>query len=116
MCFMIKNKKVIVILAVIVIILVVVVIYNKKVNNSIKVVEEAIIIENLPDEFKDFKILQITDLHSKEFGEDNIYLINLINSIDYDIIIFTGDMANTGEENYSAFYNLVKGIDRKSVV
>lgn len=88
------------------------VVYNYKLNNSIKLIEENIHIDNLSSEFQGFKILQITDLHSKEFGKMNSKLVDLINNIDYDIIVFTGDMANSEEDDYSIFYNLVNGIER----
>ena len=39
----------------------------------------------------DLKILYLTDLHSKQFGKDNIRLINKINSINPDIILIGGD-------------------------
>ncbi|MCM3650403.1 metallophosphoesterase [Metabacillus litoralis] len=83
-------------------------------NNRIKVVEQDIVIENLADELEGYKILQITDLHEKVFGENQERLIEKINSIDYDVIVFTGDMLISGtSDNYAPIYALLEGIDNK---
>ncbi|WP_339149889.1 MULTISPECIES: metallophosphoesterase [unclassified Sutcliffiella] len=83
-------------------------------NNRIKVVEHTVIIENLPEAQDGFTILQITDLHEKEFGEKQKRLIKEINDIEYDVIVFTGDMLNnSNSQNYSPFYNLIEGIENK---
>lgn len=105
-----KREKVVVVVTILISI---VIGYNIYLNNSVNVVEEYVKIEDLPEEFIGFKVLQITDLHSRQFGKDNIELIELVNSIDYDIIVFTGDMANNGEESFDSFVNIIKGIDKK---
>ncbi|MBO1512381.1 metallophosphoesterase [Metabacillus bambusae] len=98
----------------IVLMIVVLFIYTLWDNNRIKVVNQEILIENLPDDLDGFKIVQITDLHEKEFGENQGRLIKKINSIDYDSIVFTGDMLISGSShNYQPFYSLIDGIHNK---
>ncbi|MDF2859197.1 MAG: hypothetical protein K0Q87_5048, partial [Neobacillus sp.] len=81
--------------------LVVLVVYTIWDNNRIIIVEQKIIINDLPESLEDFKILQVTDLHEREFGKDQKRLIKSINSIDYEVIIFTGDMLeNSDSKNY----------------
>lgn len=83
-------------------------------NNRIQVVHQDITIPSLPNEFEGYKILQITDIEGKQFGKDNTMLIEKINSIDYDAIVFTGDMLDGAEStNYQSFYKLIEGIDNK---
>lgn len=41
------------------------------------------------------KIVQISDLHNKEFGEDNETLINKIKELEPDIIVLTGDFIDS---------------------
>ncbi|WP_342432759.1 metallophosphoesterase [Neobacillus sp. FSL H8-0543] len=83
-------------------------------NNRIIIVEQEIEIENLPDEIDGFTILQVTDLHEKEFGKNQDRLIEKINSISYDVIVFTGDMLKSNKStNYKPFYTLLEGIDNK---
>ena len=83
-------------------------------NNRIKVVKQDIEIEHLTKEFDDFKILQVTDLHGKEFGKNQTRLLKSINSIDYDVIVFTGDMLSHRKNNrFQPFYKLLDGIHNK---
>lgn len=84
-------------------------------NNRIIVVEEEIELPHLPDEFAGFRILQITDLHEKTFGNKQERLLNVIESLDYDAIIFTGDMLNERKStNYEPFFSLLEGIRDKT--
>lgn len=83
-------------------------------NNRTIIVEQQIVVDDLSEELDGFTILQITDLHEKEFGENQKRLISKINSLTYDAIIFTGDMLdNTNSENYKPFYDLIEGIEDK---
>ena len=43
------------------------------------------------------KVLQLTDLHNSEFGENNQELIDRIASQSPDLILLTGDLLNSGE-------------------
>lgn len=83
-------------------------------NNRVTVVEQDIVINDLPPSFEGFKILQISDLHERKFGKDQRRLLKAINRIDYDIIIFTGDVLDNPEStNYEGFYALLDGIHQK---
>ncbi|WP_143469672.1 metallophosphoesterase [Lentibacillus sediminis] len=83
-------------------------------NNRIKLMEQEVDIDQLPEQLQGFRILQITDLHEKEFGDNQQKLIEAINSIDYDAIVFTGDMLDSTESNnYTPFYHLIEGINNK---
>lgn len=93
-----------------------IIIYNYIDNNRVKVVKQDVIISNLPEEFENFTILQITDLHSKYFGDNQERLTKLINNQQYDFLVFTGDMGNIYDENNSAFIDLIEGINNKKYV
>jgi predicted MPP superfamily phosphohydrolase len=82
-------------------------------NKRIVVREQVVYIKNLPQEFDDFRILQISDLHGKRFGESQSELIAKVNSIEYDMIAFTGDMETTSK-NLTPFLELLKGIDNNN--
>lgn len=92
------------------------IIYNTYDNNRIKIVEQNIKIENLPQSFNNFTILQITDLHGKYFGENQKKLVDKINSINYDMIAITGDIKNKHENNIDSFLDMMKGINNKEKV
>jgi uncharacterized protein len=83
-------------------------------NNRITIVEQEIIIDDLPEDLEGFKILQVTDLHEKEFGKNQQRLIEAINTIEYQLIVFTGDMLDSSDSNnYKPIYSLIDGIQRK---
>ena len=82
-------------------------------NTSLFIVQKNEIVSNKIDSnFDGYKILQLSDLHSREFGENNIQLINKIYKIDPDIIVCTGDMMNSIEDDGHVFINLVKKISK----
>lgn len=61
-----------------------------------RVIEQDIVLKNLPGSFNGFKILQISDLHLGSFDNEAKVreAINLINAQDFDLIVFTGDIVN----------------------
>ena len=70
-------------------------VYSRFINTSgFKVVEDAISIADLPDSFEGFKIVQFSDvlLGSTKNIEDLESIVNRINELSPDIIIFTGDL------------------------
>ncbi|WP_157724875.1 metallophosphoesterase [Virgibacillus phasianinus] len=96
------------------IIVVVLAVYTYWDNNRITIARQEITIDDLPEQFEGFEILQITDLHEKVFGKNQKSLIDAINSINYDAIVFTGDMLDGVEStNYKYFYTLIDGINNK---
>ncbi|MEW9052640.1 MAG: metallophosphoesterase [Neobacillus sp.] len=85
-------------------------------NNQIKLTKQVVEIDQLSKDLDGFTILQITDLHEKEFGKKQTKLVNKINSIHYDAIVFTGDMLkNNTSNNFDPFYDLLEGIDNKEI-
>ena len=55
-----------------------------------------------------FRIVQVTDLHSKEYGRNNQRLINKIKEQKPDLILMTGDMLNDTDISREVIVNLVK--------
>lgn len=47
------------------------------------------------------KIVALSDLHNKEYGENNINLIKAIDTEEPDMIVMLGDMVNQDEDNLS---------------
>ncbi|AJD92681.1 hypothetical protein JMA_33640 [Jeotgalibacillus malaysiensis] len=81
-------------------------------NQRFIVTEQEIEMEgNLTD---DIRILQISDLHEEVFGENQSDLAGRINELEYDILLFTGDMMNSIENGDTApFFDLIRGIENK---
>ncbi len=82
-------------------------------SNVLKVSDFTIKDKKIPPKFNGYKILHLSDLHSKSFGYKNINLVNKINKISPDIIVMTGDMVNCNDTNFDNFFNLVKLISSK---
>lgn len=49
---------------------------------------------SVPKSFDGFKIVQLSDFHCKDFGEDEHTLIDKIKDLSPDLILFTGDMVD----------------------
>lgn len=72
-------------------------------------------IKNLPESFKGYKIVQISDVHSGSFfhPEKLQPAIDLINRQNADLVLFTGDMVNNVSQEFVPFVNLFKTIRAK---
>ncbi|HDR7471821.1 metallophosphoesterase [Bacillus toyonensis] len=64
-------------------------------NNLISITEVKITSSKIPSAFKGYKILQISDLHNKKFGDNQDILIQKVKSINPDIIAITGDLIDS---------------------
>lgn len=67
----------------------------------------------IPKSFDGYKIVHISDLHSKEFGKDNKPLIEKITQEKPDIVVLTGDMVSANETDYTVFFSLVSELTQK---
>lgn len=56
------------------------------------------------------RIVQLTDLHGWEFGEDNADLIALVAEQEPDLILMTGDMLDRSDENADVVCNLIAAL------
>lgn len=61
--------------------------------------------QKLPASFDGFKIVQLSDLHGAEFGEDGMELVDKVGSLEPDIIALTGDFV-TDEGDLAAVKKL----------
>ncbi|WP_042221256.1 metallophosphoesterase [Oceanobacillus manasiensis] len=64
-------------------------------NNSIVISEHTKQSDNLPEVFDGYKIVQLSDLHNKSFGDDQSYLVKKIKNAEPDVIVFTGDLIDS---------------------
>lgn len=61
--------------------------------------------QKLPENFDGFKIVQLSDLHGAEFGEDGMELVEKVKELEPDIIALTGDFV-TDEGDLAAVEKL----------
>lgn len=82
-------------------------------SNLLVVTDIEIKDKKIPESFNGYKILHLSDLHSKSFGEKNINLVNKVNEINPNVIVMTGDMVNCNDTNFDNFFNLAKSLAQK---
>ncbi len=54
------------------------------------------------------RLVQLSDLHNSEFGEDNARLVRRIRALNPDLILMTGDMINSGDPDISVILELTQ--------
>ena len=64
-------------------------------NNDLTVSRSKVISERIPTEFDGFTIVQISDLHNKNFGKQQRRLMSMLVETQPDIIVITGDMIDS---------------------
>lgn len=72
-------------------------------------------IKNLPESFKGYKIIQISDMHAGSFFHPQKlqHAFNMINEQKPDLVLFTGDMVNNLAEEFNSVKNLFASINAK---
>lgn len=71
-------------------------------------------VRNLPAAFRGFTILQLTDLHDKEFGKGGEDLLATLRSLRFDMVALTGDLVVGEDPRLTPALDLVAGIGRFS--
>ena len=92
---MMKTKKKFIVLATIVAILILLIIWIAYGNTDLEIYKYNVKSEDIPSEFDNFRIVQISDLHNAEFGENNEKLLLMLKQADADIIVITGDLIDS---------------------
>lgn len=78
-------------------------------NSNISVLQEKVTIVGLPSDLENYKILVISDLNGRRFGDEQSALLRTIGNLDYDAVFFLGDMVGKGGDP-EPFYELLEGI------
>ncbi len=101
-----KRKKVYIILLIIIFILLLIIsiiINNKKIN----VTKFEYYNDLIPESFNNYSIVQLSDLHNEEFGQNNTDLITIVKEINPDLIAMTGDMIDSKKNDINIVLDLV---------
>ena len=111
-----KSRKWIVILLAVFVLLFSLVVYTLYDNGRIVIENITVTHKQVPTSFDGYKILQISDLHGRKFGEENVNLVKAIDSIEYDMILLTGDYMKDPESgDYWDIIDLLGDIKNKNV-
>ncbi len=108
-----KNKK-LKIISIIILIVVILLVWG---TNDIVTSTYSVGNEKIPSEFDGYRIVQISDLHNKEFGKNQKRLIEKIKKENPDLIVITGDIVDRrkwGTKNMEKFLSEIKGTAPKN--
>lgn len=76
-------------------------------RHEIDVVHHSVIIRNLPAGFEGFRLVQISDIHLKEFTEPWFleHVVDRVNALKADLVVFTGDLISRGPRSDAVAWN-----------
>lgn len=83
-------------------------------RTNVKVFREEIAVTGLPGPFHGLKIIQLSDLHLAGFYHQTDYirgLVDRINSMEPDLLLFTGDMVHNFSEEMDPFVGMLQRLD-----
>lgn len=101
-----NKHKFLTFILILIILLVPYVIYE---NNALTTTK--IIIENnkIPESFNSYKIIHISDLHNKSFGDNQHKLLDNIKEASPNIIVITGDLIDSRNTNIGIAMDFISG-------
>lgn len=67
-------------------------------NTALQVTEQDLTFSDLPEGFEGLRIVQLSDLHDREFGASNSRLYEAVAEAEPDVILLTGDLVDRGSE------------------
>lgn len=68
--------------------------------------------ERLPENFSGFRVAQVSDLHNREFGDNNERLLELLSNAKPDMIAITGDLVSAFGTDIDAALRFASGAVR----
>lgn len=87
-----KKKRVIIVLSVLLTLLLAFSAWVIWSNKALELNSHTLKYKDLPDEFDGFRIVQVSDLHNAQMGDNNEKLLEMIEEADPDMIALTGDL------------------------
>ncbi|MBQ6374375.1 MAG: metallophosphoesterase [Clostridia bacterium] len=78
-------------------------------NSNISVNEQTVTIVGLPEELENYRIIVMSDMNGRRFGDTQSLLLRTINNHGYDAIICLGDMVGKGGDP-EPFYEFLDGL------
>ena len=63
----------------------------------------------LPEDLEGYRILLLSDLNGRRFGDEQATILREIGTLDYDAVFIAGDMVGSGGDP-QPFYELLEGL------
>ena len=76
-------------------------------NTALMLREYTVSSSKLPEAFSGFRVLQVSDLHNAQIGNDNSKLLTMIKNADPDIIVITGDLIDSWKTDLEVVVDFV---------
>ena len=76
-------------------------------NKKLKVRRTTLKFDKLPQAFDNFKIAQVSDIHCDKVGLSDLSFINKIKNFNPDMIVITGDILDSYNNNMDIAYNIL---------
>lgn len=103
-----KNRKFIVIFVTFIILIGLFAFFSWQ-NNSITINKITFTSEKVPEAFDGYRILHISDLHNKKFGNNQKNLLSKIKQLEPNIIVITGDLIDSNNPDIEIAMDFIKG-------
>ena len=78
-------------------------------NNNLGVVEQKVTVVGLPEDLENYRIIVLSDMNAKRFGDSQSALLRTINGLKYDAIFCLGDMVGRSG-NAQPFFDFLDGL------
>lgn len=78
-------------------------------NSNLNVVEQTVTVVGLPQEMEGYRIIVLSDMNGKRFGDSQSLLLRTLNGMKYDAIFCLGDMVGKGG-NAQPFWEFLEGL------
>lgn len=77
-------------------------------NNAIVTTKLSIRSDAIPRDFDGYRLVQLSDLHSKSFGKDQYKLVQKVRQVQPHLIVFTGDLVDSKKYNEETSLKLME--------
>ena len=78
-------------------------------NNNLSVVNQTVTVVGLPEDLESYRIIVLSDMDGKRFGDVQSLLLRTVNSLKYDAIFCLGDMVGK-DGNAQPFFEFLEGL------
>ena len=78
-------------------------------NSNLNIAEQTVTVVGLPDDMEGYRIVVLSDMNGRRFGDSQSLLLRTLNGIKYDAIFCLGDMVGKGG-NAQPFWELIEGL------
>lgn len=88
-------------------------------RNNIEIKEVAVESTRVPAQFDNYRIVQISDIHTGTWGEDTTFLnklVECVNGLNADVILFTGDIVNRQTSELQPFMTVLSRLKSRDGV